>query len=287
MWIIYALLTAFLLATSDALTKKVLASRDEYFVAWIRLIFTVPVLLASFLFIEIPHLDRTFWLAISIALPLEITAIILYTKALKVSPISLTMPFLALTPLFLIFVSYTLLGERVSIAGGTGILLIVIGGYMLNIHKAKHAFTEPFKAILKEKGSVMIIIVAFIYSITSSLGKMAIEHSSPVFFGSFYFILVTILFTPIALGKNKDKIAITKKDMVLLASIGATYSFMIIFHMLAMSLTKVAYMISVKRASLLFSIFYGFLLFKEEKIAERALGGIIMFAGFVLIVLSR
>ena len=287
MWIIYALLTAFLLATSDALTKKVLASRDEYFVAWIRLIFTVPVLLASFLFIEIPRLDRTFWLATSIALPLEITAIILYTKALKVSPISLTMPFLALTPLFLIFVSYTLLGERVSAVGGTGILLIVIGGYMLNIHKAKHAFTAPIKAILKEKGSVMIIIVAFIYSITSSLGKMAIEHSSPVFFGSFYFILVTILFTPIALGKNKDKIAITKKDIVLLASIGATYSFMIIFHMLAMSLTKVAYMISVKRTSLLFSIFYGFLLFKEEKIAERALGGIIMFAGFVLIVLSR
>jgi drug/metabolite transporter (DMT)-like permease len=39
--------------------------------------------------------------------------------------------------------------------------------------------------------------------------------------------------------------------------------------------------------SLLFSILYGHFLFKEEKIAERVIGGIIMFIGFVLVVLSR
>ncbi|MEE8423195.1 MAG: DMT family transporter, partial [Thermodesulfobacteriota bacterium] len=198
MWIIYALLTAILLATSDALTKRVLVSRDEYFVAWIRLIFTLPVFLVILMLIDIPDLDRTFWSATLIALPLEITAIILYTKALKTSPISLTMPLLALTPLFLIFISYIILGERVSISGGVGVFLIAIGSYTLNIHKIRQALTEPIKAIFKEKGSVMIIIVAFIFSITSSLGKMAIEHSSPMFFGSLYFILVTLLFTPIA-----------------------------------------------------------------------------------------
>ena len=287
MWIIYALLTAILLATSDALTKRVLVSRDEYFVAWIRLIFTLPVFLVILMFIDIPDLDRTFWSATLIALPLEITAIILYTKALKTSPISLTMPLLALTPLFLIFISYIILGERVSISGGIGVFLIVIGSYMLNIHKIRQALTEPIKAIFKEKGSVMIIIVAFIFSITSSLGKMAIEHSSPMFFGSLYFILVTLLFTPIAIGKNKGKITVTRKDIIPLASLGITYSLMIIFHMLAISLTKVAYMISVKRMSILFSIFYGYILFKEEKIAGRATGGIIMFTGLVLIILSK
>src|SRR4030067_3401137 len=133
----------------------------------------------------------------------------------------------------------------------------------------------------------MMIIFAFIFSFTASLGKMAIEHSSPIFFGGFYFILVTILFTPIALIKNKGKIAIERKDMAPLMSIGVTYSMMIIFHMLAMSMSQVAYMISIKRMSLLFSILYGYLLFKEEKIIERAIGGVIMFAGFVLIVFSR
>lgn len=285
MWIIYALLTAFLLATSDALTKKVLASRDEYFVAWARLLFALPVFLASLLFIEMPTLNKEFWTATLVALPFEIAAMILYTKALKVSPISLTMPFLALTPLFLILVSYFILGEKVSISGGLGILLIASGSYTLNIHEMRHSLIEPVKAVFREKGSVMMIMVAIIFSLTSSLGKMAITNSSPVFFGSFYFILITIIFTPIVLSKSK--IVITKKDMVPLAIIGLTYALMIIFHMLAMSLTKVAYMISVKRMSLLFSIFYGHIIFREEKIPERALGGVIMFIGFVLIVLSR
>jgi len=287
MWILYALLTALFLATSDALTKRILASRDEYFVAWARLLFALPLLAISFLFIEIPSVDRTFWIAISCALPLEIIGVILYTKALKVSPLSLTIPFLALTPLFLIVISYLLLGEKVSIVGSIGILLITIGSYTLNIHSARETVIEPIKAIFKEKGSVMMIIVAFIYSITSSLGKMAIEHSSPIFFGSFYFILLTFLFTPIVAVRNKGKFILTKKEIIPLAFIGVTYSLMVIFHMVAMSLTKVAYMISVKRMSLLFSILYGYLLFKEERITERAVGGIIMFIGFVIIVLSK
>jgi len=287
MWIIYALLTALFLATSDALTKRILATRDEYFVAWARLLFAIPVLAISFIFIEIPHVDKTFWIATLCALPLEIIALILYTKALKSSPLSLTIPFLALTPLFLIFVSYLLLGEKVSIGGSIGIFLIAIGSYTLNIHSAKETVLEPIRAIFKEKGSLMMIIVAFIYSITSSLGKMAIEHSSPIFFGSFYFILLTFLFTPIAAARNKGRFIVTKKEIIPLVFIGVTCSLMVIFHMVAMSLTNVAYMISVKRMSLLFSILYGHLLFKEERITERATGGIIMFAGFVMIILSR
>ena len=287
MWIVYSLLTALSLATSDALTKRELASRDEYFVAWARLVFALPVLIISLLFVEIPSLDRTFWTATICALPLEITAVILYTKALKVSPISVTVPFLALTPLFLIVMSYIVLGEKVSLTGSIGICLMAAGSYVLHIHKVSQNVFEPFRAILSDKGSVMMIAVAFIFSITSSLGKMAIEHSSPVFFGSFYFILVTLLFTPLALHRNRGEMAITKKDIIPLSSIGITYSMMIMFHMTAMSMVNVAYMISVKRTSLLFSIIYGCFLFKEERISEKAAGGIIMLAGFVMIVFSK
>lgn len=286
MWIIYALLTAFFMATCDAISKRMLASRDEYLIAWARLIFSLPVFIGSLFFVNIPRLHPGFWGAALTALPLEIIAYILYMKALKRSPLSLTMPFLALTPLFLILISYVLLDEKVSLLGGTGIFLLAAGGYMLNLHTASKSLIEPFKAILKEPGSMMMIAAAFIYSFTASLGKVAIEHSSPVFFGSLYFILMAIVFTPIALIKSKEKPAIRKKDIFPLMMIGLTFSLMIIFHMTAMSLTKVAYMISVKRLSLLFSIVYGYIIFKEDNIRERMLGGILMFAGFLLIVLN-
>ena len=287
MWIIYSLLTAVTLATSDALTKRALASRDEYFIAWARILFALPLLLTSLCFVEIPDLDRTFWAATFCALPLEIVAIILYTRALKVSPITLTMPFLALTPVFLIVTSYLIVGERVSAYGGIGIAIMAIGGYTLHFHRMKDSLIEPFKAIFREKGSVLIIIVAFIFSITASLGKLAIEHSSPVFFGSFYFVLVFIAFTPVAFLKSRQSMKIMKKDVKALASIGATYGMMIFFHMIAVSMSNVAYMVSIKRTSLLFSVVFGHFLFKEEKIPEKAVGAVIMFLGFIWIVLSR
>lgn len=285
MWIVYSLITALTLATSDALTKRALSSRNEYFVAWARLIFALPLLFLSLIFTGIPHLDGTFWIAVICGLPLEIAAMILYTKALKVSPLSMTMPFLALTPIFLIITSDLILGEKVSLNGAIGILLMAIGSYTLNIHKIGYHILEPIKAIFRERGSVMMIIVALIFSFTSSLGKLAIEHSSPLFFGSFYFIALTVLFTPIAFIKTGGNLSIKKKDIKPLALIGVTYSMMICFHMIAVSMINVAYMISIKRTSLLFSMIYGYFLFREEKVAEKTIGGLIMLAGFVLIVL--
>jgi len=286
LWVIYSLITAILVATSDALTKRALVGRDEYFVAWVRLICAMPALLGVLIFVKIPPLDRTFWIVSFCALPLEITALVLYTKALKVSPISVTVPFLAFTPLFLIVTSRIIVGEGVSFQGGMGILLMVAGSYTLNIHRIKEDLFEPIKAIVREKGSVFMIMVAFIYSITSALGKVAIEHSSPVFFGAFYFFLVSVFFTPIVLAKRDNKKNLRTSEIKAIIPAGITYGLMIIFHMIAMDMSNVAYMISIKRTSLLFSMIYGYFMFREERIGEKTLGALLMLSGFVLIVTS-
>ncbi len=285
-WVFLALISAFTLATSDALTKRALANSNEYLVAWFRLLFSIPLLLLLWVFIPLPKLDVVFYKAFALALPLEIIAIVLYIKALRISPLSLTLPFLALTPLFLILTSYLIVGEKVSFRGGIGIIFLTVGSYILNLHEMRKGVFEPFRVITKEKGSVLMIGVALIYSITSSLGKMAIEHSSPLFFGITYFIAVTIIFAPLALwmGRNELKGFISEKQFNCLFLPGFFYAVMIASHMIAISLTKVAYMISVKRTSLIIGIIYGYLLFKEKNIRERISGALLMFIGFVMIV---
>jgi len=57
-WVWLSLVAAFTLATSDALTKRALAFHDEYVVAWLRLVFSLPLLLIIFLFIPVPKLDK-------------------------------------------------------------------------------------------------------------------------------------------------------------------------------------------------------------------------------------
>ncbi len=285
-WVSLALISALTLATSDALAKRTLARSNEYLVAWFRILFSIPLLLLIWFFIPVPELDIEFYKAFAFALPLEIIAIIFYMKALRISPLSLTLPFLSLTPVFLILVSYLIIGEKVSFRGGIGIILITVGSYTLNLHEMRKGIFEPFRAITKEKGSILMISVAFIYSVTSTLGKMAIEHSSPLFFGITYFVAVTIVFAPIALwlGKGELKSFISEKQFKGLLLPGLFYSVMIASHMIAMSLAKVAYMISVKRTSLIIGVIYGYLLFKEKNIRERLIGAVLMFIGFVMIV---
>jgi drug/metabolite transporter (DMT)-like permease len=285
-WVVLSLISAFSLATSDALAKKSLQENDEYLVAWFRLIFTLPWLLFVMVFTPVPALDSDFYKAFIIALPLEVVTVILYIKALKLSPLSLTLPFLSLTPFFLILNSYLILGERVSFGGAVGILLIVSGSYLLNIGEAKKGIFEPFKVIKREKGSVLMICVALLYSFTSSFGKMAIEHSSPLFFGITYFIALNIVFVPIGLIKGRSGLGIFLREGKFKSVVlpGFFYALMVLTHMTAMKLTKVAYMISVKRASLLIGIIYGYLFFREQNIRSRLAGALLMFIGFLLVV---
>jgi drug/metabolite transporter (DMT)-like permease len=285
-WVFLSLISAFFLATSDALAKKAVQNNNEYLVAWFRLLYTLPFFIAVLFFIPVPELDRDFYRAFIIALPVEVITIILYIKALKLSPLSLTMPFLSLTPVFLIGVSYFVLGEKVTVMGGLGIFLIAAGGYLLNICEVKKGLLQPLLAILREKGSILMICVALLYSITSSMGKMAVEHSSALFFGSTYFIALNIIFFPIGFFMGRGALGpfIRQQKYKALFMPGACYALMVITHMSAIKLTKVAYMISVKRTSLLMGVLYGWFLFREENIRGRLIGASLMFAGFVLVV---
>ncbi|KAF0216293.1 MAG: hypothetical protein FD174_3747 [Geobacteraceae bacterium] len=289
LWFPLTFLCAVSLATSDALTKKALAARyNEYLIAWLRLLLMLPPLIVLLLAAPLPPLGPEFYMTILTALPLELVAIILYFKALKLSPLGLTVPFLALTPVFLLVIPYILLGERISPTGGIGILLIAAGSYALNVQSRRDGFLAPFRAILRERGSLCMIGVAVIYSFTATLSKRAISASSPLFFAGLYPILLFICLTPVALWKGRKDLRLMCRTGIFRATLlPALFSFLeTITGVVALSLTNVAYMIAVKRLSLLMGVLYGHLLFRETGLRERLAGGGLMVAGVALIVIG-
>ena len=283
-WLPYTLLTALSLASADALSKKALRNTDELAIVWVRAGYALPFLSITLFFIPVPRLDQTFWTTVAAMVPLEITATVLYVKAIRRSPLSLSVPFLALTPVFIIFIAFLLIGERPSPMGAAGITIIAAGAYMLNVNSSKDGLAGPLRAILKEPGSVMMIAVALIYSVTSTLGKVAVQHSSPLFFSFFYPFILTVVLTAFMAGKGTLKTVFSRPTVFL--PIGLFTALMISTHYMAISLTNVSYMIAVKRMSVIFSVIYGKLLFKEADIKERLLGSSMMVTGAALIVLS-
>lgn len=283
MWVFYALLSALCLASIDAVSKHLLQDTEERIVAWGRFLFAVPFLAGLLFFISIPPLDASFWTAIAVMLPLEISALFIYVRAIKLSPLSLTLPFLSLTPVFLVVIGWLILGERVDFKGGTGIGLIVCGAYALHLHTFREGWFHPFRAIIHEAGSRLMILVAFLYSITSSLGKLAILHASPASFALIYVVVLAVALSPIvSWTARRQRIQITAHAPAFLG-IGLLQAAMIFFHALALSQAHVAYMISAKRTSLLFGILYGHFLFQEDRLRQRLGAGVLMLAGVVLI----
>ena len=283
-WLPLTVLSAFSLATSDAFTKKALAGHNEYLVSWLRILPALPLFLITLPFISIPALHPDFYLCIVISLPLEALTIILYTRALKLSPLNLTLPLLSLTPLLLLVVPFLILGERISGCGAAGILLIAAGGYLLNGKRGQGGPLAPFRALFAQKGSLCMLCVAAIYSITATLGKRAIAASSPLFFAACYIPLLVLVISPVALYKGKGELRQMARNGTLSASAlpALFYVIQALTHVYAINLTNVAYMIAVKRLSLLFGVLYGRCLFQET---GGVLATLIMLAGVFLIVI--
>lgn len=285
MWVLFALLSAFSLATADAFSKKSLERADEGVVVWIRFLFAAPFLIGLLVLIPIPVLGWEFWRTLLILVPIEILGVFLYIRAIKVSPLSLTIPFLTLTPAFLMLTSYIMLGETVDRAGAGGIGLIVLGAYLLHARPEGGDWLLPFRAILTEKGSRLMILVAFLYSITSNLGKVAILNSSPAAFGVIYYLVLAVALAPVIWWRSRIHFPQMKLHWPVFLLIGFFEGCMILFHAMAIAQTQVAYMIAVKRSSLLVSVAYGHFFFRETDIRQRLAGSLLMVLGVAVITL--
>ena len=191
-WFFLSLTAALSIAARDVSIKTFEDLRPPE-IAILELFWALPFFLLGCLLIETPHLDQTFWWTFSLSIPVNIGAYVLYLYALKISPLSLSVPFLAFTPAFMILTSFFILGETINIWGGMGIGLIVLGGYVLHFKKNQANMFAPFEAFLREKGSWFMLIVAILFAFAAVIGKKAMLHSSPLFFAYFFFLVFSII----------------------------------------------------------------------------------------------
>ncbi len=287
-WVVLSLLTAFASASTDAWTKKFFGDRHPVEMAVYPLAYSFPLFLISLFFVQIPDLDSVFWLNFMLSIPLNCVSFIIYMSAIRISPLSLTLPFLALTPVFMICTGFLVLGEWPTVWAALGMGIIVVGGYLLNAPAASQGIWAPLRAVGKEKGSLLMIAVAFIYSISAVVGKKAILHSSPLFFGMLFFVLQNFLLVgwAAATGRIGWPRFFQPRSVFCGVLVGLFYYAHVLCHVLAISMTQAAYMISLKRLSILFGMIYGGVLFREEHLGWRLIGGACMVVGAAAIALG-
>ncbi len=226
-------------------------------------------------------------------MPFEVVAMILYYKALKLTDISLSVPFLALTPVFACFTGFLLLGEKVNAVGLTGVILITVGVYSLNIKPGKLSagdFSHPIRAILRNKGSLYMAAVAILYSVTSTMSKKAMLFSSPETIPFIYNLCISLSMLPVIIYRMavvpKAGMKIRPGIILIFCIMGLLSALSSLFYFKSVALVNVAYAVSIKRLSLLMSVGYGWLFFRERDVHIRLAGTLCMVLGIVLIALG-
>jgi len=285
LWFVYAIVVALFMALRDVLQKKGLRHIDQYVLAWAFRFLSVVFMLPVLFFEGIPEIGPDFWVVLGFASVLLALTTIMYLRAIKDSDLSVSIPMLTFSPLFLLLTSPIIVGEFPDLSGLLGVLFIVFGSYILHIKEYRRGFLSPFKALLHDKGPRLMLIIAFIWSFGAVLDKVGLMNSAPVFWAVCVNLVSSILLLPAMLIKSGNKLKQIVTESKILIPIGLITAIGLVFQMFAIKIALVAYVISVKRTSVIFSVLFGFLFFREKGIAERLTGAIIMVIGVILIVL--
>ncbi|MBI2655750.1 EamA family transporter [Candidatus Woesearchaeota archaeon] len=286
LWATLAIISGFFDSLGFTVIKK-LNKLDIYSKLLFLNLTTLPFIFIFSLFYEIPKVSSEFYVVILINTLVFLSAQFLMVKSLQISDMSLAVPMLSFTPVFLLLSSYLLLKELPTFLGLIGIAVIVIGSYILNITSINQGYLEPIKSIFKNRGVFYMMGVAFLFSITGNLAKIGIKLSNPGYFMVMQYFLTSLILIVIFFKKLKnlknDFLSNTKMILALGIVSSASES------LIAISLTSsiVPYIISLKRTSIIFSVLLGFFLFKEKNFKEKVVGAVLMFAGAALIILSQ
>ena len=240
---------------------------------------------------------------------LEGSAILLSYLALQVSPLSLCVPFMALSPVFLLPIGKFFLHEQILPGMIVGVLVVVIGSLVINRQLVANGWLEPAKSIVREKGTRYMLVVAMLLALTAALDKWFVTSGGDVAFGvrlsrSFTLsigksVMLALFFLGLAawrLRRNQPskKAAVANpwtqawRDVprwIVLASFFE--GVVLVLQLLAVQFTVVAVVISIKRSGILLACVLGWFIFKERGITDRVIGSCVMIAGVVVFFLTK
>lgn len=290
-WLLLSLLCALSLAAADALTKKWLARHSAAELVMVRFGLAALLLIPWVIMHPPTPVPAPFWWWVGTALPLEVLAMVMYVLAIRDSPLALTLPYMAFTPVFASLVGWLLLGETISAQGLMGVLLVTVGAYALNLDHAHlsqpRSWLAPFAAIYRERGSRLMLGVALIYSFTSVQGKGAMQYMSGMEFGAFYFLILGAFTLLVFAVREPASARVLLRPSAGAIIVAALMAAMVVTHFLALEKIQTAYMISVKRTSILMGILFGAALFGDKRLFQHLAAGAVVVAGVALIALQK
>jgi drug/metabolite transporter (DMT)-like permease len=233
------------------------------------------------------HLDAlvTYSIYLVIDVLLVVCSTLLYYRAFQLTPISLCLPYISFTPVFLILTGYLINGESTTTTKGIGVGLICVGSIAMHRRLFARGWTAPIVAIWRERGCFFMVLAAAINAITNPIDKnlvlMADAFTQACAFGIGLFAMFVLLHVL----RRGSAAAVMRAAPGWIVLAGVLEGAVLLFQLSSHTHIPVVYTISIKRAGIILLILLGWLVFKETEIADKLIAGSVMLVGVLVLYL--
>ena len=276
---------------TDVARKHALAKRELIpATLWIRIAVTTVFALALVWRIAsgappVIHDVPLFLMYLTLDVALITCVMWLYFRALQLSPLSMSVPFLAFTPVFLIPSGYIMLGELPPPIKLLGVVLIVTGSLAMHRRLFAIGWLAPVKAVIQEKGSRYMLMVSLLFAITNPLDKKLVVMSD-IFTEAFsYGLGLCLAFFIWGKLQHADFRAAARGNVKWISLAGLLDAVSLLFQLGSYAYIAVVITVSIKRAGIILSVLAGWLFFREREITDKLIAASVMFCGVLILYL--
>ncbi len=206
-----------------------------------------------------------------------------FFRALQISPLSTSVPFLAFTSVFIVPMAFLILREMPSAAKLLGVILTVVGSLVMHRKQFAAGWLAPGKAIFHEKGSRYILAVALLVACTSPLDKRLVLMTDIYTQGLVYGFGMCLFFLILTLSRGEPLLHVLKTGLLWIALAGILDATSLLLQFESYHFVDVVIAISIKRAGIVLSVLFGWLFFHERDIIDKTIASSVMFVGVVML----
>lgn len=286
-WLIYSLILVFFSSAAAITEKKALIKEHAMEFSAVLAILTLLISLPLFILVDFSRLNFISLALLLFNSILASVAFLFMTKAVRHMKITDSSSLLSIGPGITVILALIFLGETLTLRQTGGIVLLIVGTYVLEIKK-NLSFLTPIRIFRKSKYTQYVLISIIIYGVTSILDKIILTNYNMQpeafiafahVFICFHFILMLLIYHNGIKGiKHGLKTFGWLIFLVAIFTVGYRLA-----QAEAVKIANVGTVVAIKKTSVLLTVLIGGEIFHEKNIVRKIIAAFIIVVGAVLI----
>lgn len=192
-----------------------------------------------------------------------------------------------IAPALTLLWAYAFLGERVTLMGLAGIISVITGMYVIHWRDLQGWRLQTMPLAIKQPSSWLAILTGATISVYSVIDKRGVALITPELYIHLTFATCTILLLPYVLKSIGVQAIMSEwqreKSAIIAAAALCLGAYLLV--LVAVTVSKISYVVPLRSLSILFSIFIGGSTLHEKRIGLKLIAAILMIGGVLCIAL--